>query len=98
GKDEPPPDEAARRGLREQALGWLRADLAGWTKTLDGEGDPGRKQTVARTMAHWRQDIDLTGIRDEAALAKLSEEEREGFRALWADVDRLLAKARAGSS
>ena len=43
------------------------------------------------------EDADLVGIRDEGGLAKLPEVEREGFRALWADVDRLLAKAKAGA-
>jgi eukaryotic-like serine/threonine-protein kinase len=97
GKDEPPLDEAGRTKLREQALGWLRADLAAWAKILDGGKEPARKQEVARTLAHWKEDADLSGIRDEGTLAKLPEGEREGFRALWAEVDRLLAKARAGA-
>ena len=36
GKDDPPPDEAARAGLRGQALAWLRGELAAWSRTLDG--------------------------------------------------------------
>jgi eukaryotic-like serine/threonine-protein kinase len=94
GKDDPPPDEAGRGKLREQALGWLRADLAAWAKVLDGGNEPARKRAVIQTLAHWKQDTDLAGIRDEAALAKLPESEREAFRSLWAEVDRLLAKAR----
>jgi eukaryotic-like serine/threonine-protein kinase len=97
GQDDPMPDEAARVKLREQALGWLRDDLAAWAKVLDGGNEPGRKQAVARTLAHWKEDADLAGIRDEGAWAKLPEQEREGFRTLWADLDRLLAKARAGA-
>ncbi len=96
-KNEPMPDEAGRIKLREQALGWLRADLAAWAKVLEGGNEPARKQAVGRTLAHWKEDADLAGIRDEGALAKLPEGEREGFRALWAEVDRLLAKARAGA-
>jgi eukaryotic-like serine/threonine-protein kinase len=97
GKDDPMPDEVGRIKLREQALGWLRADLAIWTKIFDGGNEPARKQAVAMTLAHWKEDADLAGIRDEASLAKLPELEREGFRVLWAEVDRLLAKARAGA-
>jgi eukaryotic-like serine/threonine-protein kinase len=97
GKDEPMPDDPAKTKLREQVLGWLRADLAALGKVLDGDNEPAHKQTVAKKLARWKEDLDLAGIRDEGALAKLPEQEREGFRALWADVDRLLAKARAGA-
>jgi eukaryotic-like serine/threonine-protein kinase len=93
GKDEPTPDDPAKVKLREQALGWLRADLAAWGKVLDGSNEPTRKQAVAGTLAHWKEDADLAGIRDEQALAKLPEGERKGFRALWADVETLLKKA-----
>jgi serine/threonine protein kinase/Tfp pilus assembly protein PilF len=94
GKDEPMPDDPAKTRLREQALGWLRLDLAAWGKVLDGGNEPARKQAVAQQLAHWKEDADLAGIRDEEPLAKLPEAEREAFRTLWADVDRLLAKAR----
>jgi eukaryotic-like serine/threonine-protein kinase len=93
-KDEPMPDDPAKAKLREQALGWLRLDLTVWGKVLDGGNEPARKQAVAKQLAHWKEDADLAGIRDEEPLAKLADGEREGFRALWADVDRLLAKAR----
>jgi eukaryotic-like serine/threonine-protein kinase len=97
GQADPMPDEAARARFREQALVWLRADLAAWAKILDGGNEPARKQAVAQKLAHWKQAPDLTGIRDETALAKFPEAEREGFRALWAEVDQLLAKAKAGT-
>jgi eukaryotic-like serine/threonine-protein kinase len=96
GKDDPAPDEAARVKFREKALGWLRADLTAWSKVLDGGNEAARKQAVSQMLAHWKEDADLAGIRDEMALAKLPDSEREAFRALWADVDRLLAKAQAG--
>ncbi len=44
-------------------------------------------------MRQWQQDTDLTGIRDAAALAKLSGEEQKGCTQLWADVAELLKKA-----
>lgn len=93
GKDEPMPDEAARIKLREKALGWLRADLAAWSKDLDRGHAPDRKQATAKTLAHWKEDSDLAGIRDEAALVKRPETEQRAFRALWADVEALRKKA-----
>jgi hypothetical protein len=45
------------------------------------------------TLAHWKTDPDLAGIRDEEALAKLPEAERKEFRSLWADVEALRKKA-----
>ena len=96
GKDEPMPDNPARAKLREQALGWLRADLVAWTKVLNGSNEPARKQTVARTLAHWQQDADLTCIRDEVGLKKLPDEEQKRFRSLWLDVENLRKTAEAG--
>jgi eukaryotic-like serine/threonine-protein kinase len=96
GKDDPMPDEAARAKLREQSLGWLRADLAIWAKILDGGNEPARKQAVLQTLAHWKEDADLAGIRDEAGLAKLPEAEREAFHSLWTDVEALRIKAGGG--
>jgi eukaryotic-like serine/threonine-protein kinase len=92
GKDDPPPDDSARAKLREQARSWLRADLAAWGKMLDG-GDAKVRPVIVKTLAHWKEDRDLAGIREEAPLAKLPEAEREAFRALWADVEALRKKA-----
>jgi hypothetical protein len=95
GKDDPPPDEVARAKLREQALGWLKAELAAWTKLL--ESDPHQaRPVIAQTLKHWKVDTDLAGIRDADALAKLPEVERKDWQALWAEVDALLARAGAG--
>ena len=44
-------------------------------------------------MLDWQQDIDLAGIRDAAAMAKLPEEEQKAFGQLWADVAALSKKA-----
>ena len=46
GKDEPPPDAAAKAELRRKALDWLRAELAAWSKVLDS-GDPKAGAAVA---------------------------------------------------
>jgi eukaryotic-like serine/threonine-protein kinase len=93
GKDEPMPDEAARAKFREQALVWLRADLAAWAEVLDGGNEPARKQALLRTLAHWKGDAALAGTRDAEALAKLPEAEREAWKTFWADVEALLKLA-----
>ena len=95
GKDDPPPDGAARAGWRGKALAWLRADLAAWDKSL-ASGPPQARPKIARTLAHWKADADLAGIRDDEALAGLPEAEREAFRSLWADVEALRVKAAGG--
>jgi eukaryotic-like serine/threonine-protein kinase len=94
GKDDPSPDEAARAKLREQAMGWLKAELAAWTKLLES-GPPQARAFIVQTLNHWKQDTDLAGIRDAEALAKLPEAERKEWQALWAEVEALLAQASA---
>jgi hypothetical protein len=44
-------------------------------------------------LLHWQQDVDLTSLRDAAALARLQPGERRAFSQLWADVAELLKKA-----
>jgi serine/threonine protein kinase len=91
GQDVPPLDDAARARWRTQALAWLRANLDAWGK--QAEGPSMDRELVKTTLAHWKADADLTGIRDPEALAKLPEAEREECRTLWADVDALLKRA-----
>ncbi len=91
-KDDPPPDPAAQAKLRGQAGDWLRAELARWAKLLD-DSPADSKAKIAATLEHWKRDSDLAGIRDQKALARLSDEERAAFERLWKDVDQLLARA-----
>jgi tetratricopeptide (TPR) repeat protein len=95
-KDDPPLDDAARARWRKQAIDWLKADLAAWTKILEG-GTPQARQAVSKALQHWKADPDLAGLRDPSALGKHPEYEQKACRALWADVDALLAKARAAT-
>jgi eukaryotic-like serine/threonine-protein kinase len=91
GKDEPPPDDSARAKLRGQALGWLKAELAMWTRFL--ESDPSHaKPAIIQTIGHWKADPDLAGIRDPDALTKLPDAEREAWKTFWADVEALLKR------
>jgi serine/threonine-protein kinase len=94
GKDDPPPDEAARACWRKQALDWLRADLTLWAKRLDS-GKPEARAAVQQALRHWRRDPDLAGLRDKDALSRLPEAEREVYLELWDAVDALLLRARS---
>jgi tetratricopeptide (TPR) repeat protein len=97
GKDDPTLDESAKARWRKQALDWLKSDLAAWSK-IPVSGPPQARQSVAQTLQHWKADLDLAGMRDPAALAKLPEAEQNACRALWAEVDALLAKARGDTA
>jgi hypothetical protein len=96
GNDDPPPDDAARTRLRDLARDWLRDDLAGWSKATVDKSAPSREE-LAETLAYWKVDRDLEGIRSGAELAKLPERERSTWRALWAEVDALLRRAAAST-
>jgi serine/threonine-protein kinase len=93
-KDVPLPDDTTRRKLRDQAREWLAAELADWTTFLQAGGSEARAAAVP-IFQHWKVDADLAGIRDQETLTKLSDEERQAWRALWADVDTLLKKAKS---
>jgi tetratricopeptide (TPR) repeat protein len=81
-----------RARLRQQAVAWLRADLARWAKVLE-TGIPQARAAVRHKLRHWQNDPDLAGIRDEAGLAWLPAGEQEACRRLWADVAALLHRA-----
>jgi serine/threonine-protein kinase len=92
GVDDPAPDAAAKAKLRAQALAWLKAERAAWSDILASDG-PKLRAAVAPILRHWKQDPDLAGVRDPDVLAKLPVEEREAWRALWAEVDTVLNQA-----
>jgi serine/threonine-protein kinase len=92
GKDDPPPDDAARATLRAQALDWLRAELITWTKLFE-TGPPPTRQVIVKTLNDWKQDTDLAGVRDAEALARLPAAEQKAWQALWADVASLQSRA-----
>jgi serine/threonine-protein kinase len=92
GKDDPPPDAAARAELRSQARDWLRADLAQWSEPHE-QTTGAVPREVRSQLARWRTDPDLACVRDPEALAKLPDSERESWDSLWATVGALLTKA-----
>jgi serine/threonine protein kinase/Flp pilus assembly protein TadD len=71
--------------LRKQALDWLRADFAAWTKLLQS-GQPKDRSLVQKTLQQWQRDADLAALREDAALAKLPESEQMAWQQFWADV------------
>jgi serine/threonine-protein kinase len=95
-KDVPPPDEAARRQLRDQARDWLTSELADWTKFLETQG-PKVRPVVVKSLQWWKIDPDLAGIRDDKAIRALPDVEQKACRALWAEVEALMAKTLAGT-
>jgi tetratricopeptide (TPR) repeat protein/serine/threonine protein kinase len=93
GQDAAKLDEKERIALRRQAVDWLQADLAAWTKLV--ERDPKQAgATVAQTLQRWQTDADLAGLRDKEGVAKLPEPEQVACQKLWADVDALLARVK----
>jgi tetratricopeptide (TPR) repeat protein len=87
-----PTDAGERAALRRQALQWLRADLALWSKHLAGGTAENRLQ-VQQALDHWRSSPYLAGVRDARALAALPEVEQQTWRQLWADVAALRKQA-----
>jgi tetratricopeptide (TPR) repeat protein len=86
GRDAAKPDEVIERARwREQAREWLRADLAGWRKTLD-DGDPASRDLVNRMLTGWQEEPDLAGVRDPDALKNLPAGERDEWNAFWEEV------------
>ncbi len=78
GRDEPPPGPADCARLRTQALNCLKADLAAWARRLDASPTTARAE-VAQNLRHWRIDVDLTGVRNPAEIAKLPERRASGM-------------------
>jgi tetratricopeptide (TPR) repeat protein len=97
GLNDPPPDESAQTKLRGKALTRLRGELERWTELLDSSVEEDR-QIVARTLSHWQTDFDLSGVRDDAALANRPESERANWQALWRQVEELRSRAATASS
>src|SRR5262249_22758825 len=55
-------DDRERARLRGEALAWLRADLAEWSKEAQRQ-TPESRAAVRKQMEHWQTDDDLAGLR-----------------------------------
>jgi tetratricopeptide (TPR) repeat protein len=97
GKDAGGLADEERARLRQQALDWLRGDLASYRWLLDKEPDK-TAFLVRERMQYWQQDMDLAGVRGPEALANLPEAERSAWQELWLGVEGTLTKAREKSA
>jgi tetratricopeptide (TPR) repeat protein len=73
---------------RRQSLDWLRADLKHWAKEADSPAGKDRADGLQR-LVHWQKDSDLSGVREQEALAALPEDEAIAWRTFWGDVSAL---------
>jgi WD40 repeat protein/tetratricopeptide (TPR) repeat protein/serine/threonine protein kinase len=94
GKDAKKLDVKERARWRRQALAWLRLELEGWTKKQAAKDTPQVRAEVQAVLQHWKRDPDLAGLREWAALNKLSRKEAKACRKLWADVEAHLARTK----
>jgi serine/threonine-protein kinase len=94
GRTEKPLTDVDRAKFRNQARAWLEAELKAWSILLESAKGQKQRQAIAGTLEHWRDDTDLTSVRDKHALDSLPEGERTLWKTLWDDVERLLNKAR----
>jgi serine/threonine-protein kinase len=79
--------------LRQQALDWLRADLALWENQVV-TGNARGCALALRTLWAWQNNPDLASVRDKDGLAKLTDRERKDWEKFWANVDALRTRAR----
>lgn len=87
-------DDKERAHWRQQALEWLRHDLAWWSKQLD-DADARIKAGVRYRVHQWQLTPTLAGVRGKDGLARLPEEERRQWASLWSDVDALVRRSNA---
>jgi serine/threonine-protein kinase len=89
--DDDSPDDARCAGLRQQALGWLKAELQGLERKLEQDGEKARP-VLAEIVLEWQRSPDLAGVRDPQALARLPEAEARAWRDFWKGVTARLAR------
>ena len=79
---------AALAGEQDQALDWLRKDLA-YLESIEGDDsyDGGR---LRRSLAHRMVDPDLVSVRDRDDLS-------EAWREYWTEVEAFLARLKEGA-
>jgi eukaryotic-like serine/threonine-protein kinase len=95
GEDASRLSDPARADLRRQALLWLRAELAHWTKRSAGNAVD--RALVQKTLTTWQRDMQLTAVRDADSLATLPDDEQRAWAQLWTDVAALRNRSKAPS-
>ena len=81
--------------LTDLARGWLRAELASYTAL---SRDPKNHAFVRQQLTHWKQDSDLTEVRDRKGLEAMPAPDRRAWQALWKEVEAVLAAASGGGT
>jgi serine/threonine-protein kinase len=84
-------DDQRRAELRKLALDWLTAEYNAWAER-HRLGKPGDRTVAATAVRSWQANKDLSGVRDEHALAQLPADERRAWQALWVKVAALAAR------
>jgi serine/threonine protein kinase/Flp pilus assembly protein TadD len=88
-----PRDAAEKLRLRQQAMGFLKAEWATWHKQFTA--DPAKSAGLVRQRTDlWLRDEDLVSVREPTELARLSGEERSTWLEYWASVKALNQLAR----
>jgi hypothetical protein len=86
GKDEPSLDEGQKVRRRDQALVWLKAELA----DAVASGPAQTRVSAYWRLCEWRNDDRLACVREPEALAKLPLAERKQWEAFWAEVEAMI--------
>jgi serine/threonine-protein kinase len=94
GEDAARLDAAGRQHWRQQALDWLRDDLAQWTRRAES-GKAEDRAALRQALTRWQQEEDLSPLRAPAALAALPATQRAACQKLWQDVAALLQQCAA---
>jgi tetratricopeptide (TPR) repeat protein len=92
--DLPKPSAGQKSQRREQALGWLRAELDYCTKSARAGKSEDTPRLIER-LARWKTARELESLRDPDFLDKLSAEEKMAWRELWDDAELFVNVARA---
>jgi tetratricopeptide (TPR) repeat protein len=85
GQDAARLDDYEKARLRRQALSWLQSELLLLKTQARGDRPPAHA-TLRQVLRLWQRTQDLAEVRDQAALAKLPDGEREAWQQLWQKV------------
>ena len=84
-RNPPPASTLQKRSGRKPSTGSrpsVTPARSGWkAATPDARAQP------VQTVGHWKVDVNIAGVRDPLALAKLPEPERKEWQSLWGDVE-----------
>lgn len=86
-------DSSEPTRLRQQALDWLRADLADWSNLVDA-ANPGDIFRAAFWLRAWPSEASFANVQSPA-IDKLPGPERTAWNQFWSDVDRVMKAARS---